>query len=88
MKPNTAFIFTILLRVAFALPSRHTSSIVTGRYATTLTARQPTALVSCWGGNGEEGGAPPVQLFVKILTGKTVSTLIETVFPVNILTKS
>ena len=42
-----------------------------------MTARQPTALVSCRGGDGGEGGAPPVQLFAKILTGKTVSIEVE-----------
>ena len=77
MKQNTAFIFTIISRVAFALPSRHIASIITGRYATTLTAHQPTALVSCRGGDGGEGGAPPVQLFAKIFTRKTVSIEVE-----------
>ena len=77
MKPNTVFIFTTLLTVVFVLPSHHTALIITGRYATTLTARQPTALVLCRGGNGGEGGAPPVQLFVKILTEKMVSIEVE-----------
>jgi len=73
MKPNTAFTFTIISRVAFALPSRHTTLIITGRYATTLTARQPIVLVSCRDGDSGEGGAPSVQLFVTTLSGKTVS---------------
>jgi len=77
MRSTAALISTLLFGVAAALPTRRTASVLTGRYAPVPPSRHPTALVSCRGGDGGEGGAPPVQLFVKTLTGKTVSIEVE-----------
>uniref|UniRef100_A0A7S1BNC3 Ubiquitin-like domain-containing protein n=3 Tax=Corethron hystrix TaxID=216773 RepID=A0A7S1BNC3_9STRA len=70
---------TSILRLAFltivvSLPTRRTASIFTNQHASFQTARYPTIL-SVRGGNDD--GGEQIQLFVKTLTGKTVSIEVE-----------